>query len=397
VYTPCSKLYYNNAIVLDRLMMKKTLIGIVLMFLLLGCVDRLFYDITTPNRFGLSISGHITDDGGPHRVNVFRNFDTESRDSLKTGVSAKRVVISDADGNTAELSQVVSGVYETKAGDMTGRVGGIYKVTVELDDGRVYESKPDTLPAGGAIDTAYYKFVGRATPDNYIYEYEIYFNANRKAARSQTFFSWSNKMTYKSLTHPEYDHNQCYPRPDAPAICNFVPPCTGIKNVGTSAMPSWDQVGPCTCCTCWYDQYSPYLLLSDNIPPVDERYSDVLVDRIKQTGWNMMYKMRIEIMMQSLSLQSYRFWKTVRDQRSATTNIFQPITGKIQGNIVQVSGADVPVEGVFYATSVNSKVFYIVRGETPTNLIPSADFGNAIPCTRLAPNARTTMPSYWIE
>jgi hypothetical protein len=379
---------------------RRFVVCLFILFFVFGCVDRLFYDVATPGGFGMSISGHITDNGGPHRVNVFRNFDIESRDSLKTGVSARSVVISDGDGNSAELSQVMSGVYETKVNDITGRAGGIYKIKVELEDGRVYESVPDTLPIGGVIDTTWYKFVGRATPDNYIYEYEIYANSTSTADPSKTFFAWSNKMTYKATTKPEAELNPpCYPREDKPTICNFIAPCSGIKNVGNNASPVWNRVGPCTCCTCWYEQYSPYILLSDNYPSVNGRYKDVLVDRVRQSGWNMMYKMRIEVSMQSMSLQAYRFWKAVRDQRSATTNIFQPITGKIPGNIIQTKGADVPSEGVFYATSSNQKVFYISRGDTPISYIPKTDYKGAgwYPCQRLAPNYKTTMPSYWID
>jgi len=379
---------------------RRFVVSLILLFFTFGCVDRLFYDVATPSTFGLSISGHITDNGGPHRVNVFRNFDIESRDSLKTGISAKRVVISGNDGNSAELSQVMSGVYETKVDAITGKVGGVYKVTVELDDGRVFESVPDTLRPGGVIEKAWYKFTGRQTADNYIYEYEIYTDCTTDADLSKTFFTWTNKMTFKATTKPELELNPpCYPREDKPAVCNLVAPCSGIKNVGTNFEPSLVRVGPCTCCNCWYEQYSAYILLSDNYPNVDGRYREILVDRIKQTGWNMMYKMRIEVSMQSMSKQAYRFWKGVRDQRSATTNIFQPITGKIFGNIIQTKGTPVPVEGIFYGTSVSRNVFYIVRGDTPINLIPSTNYKGAgwYPCTRLAPNARTTPPSYWID
>lgn len=381
-------------------MKRRILIGIFILFFSFGCVDQLFYDIDSPGKYGLSISGHISDNAGPHRVNVFRNFDIESRDSLKTGISAKRVMISDDEGNDAVLSQVMSGVYETKAGDLTGKAGRVYKLTVELEDGRVYESEPDTLPAGGVIDSAYYKFTGRATPDNYIYEYEIYINSKTSADLSKTFFMWSDKMTYKATTKPESELNPpCYPREDKPTVCNFVAPCSGLKNIGSNYEPLFVREGPCTCCTCWYEQYGSYLLLSDNYPNVSGRYDRILVDRIKQTGWNMMYKMRIEVSMQSMSKQAYRFWKGVRDQRSATTNIFQPITGKIFGNIIQTKGTPVPVEGIFYGTSIDKKVFYIVRGDTPISFIPTTDYKGAgwFPCPRLAPNSTTTMPSYWID
>ncbi len=382
--------------------MRRPFVGAVILFISFGCVDRLFYDIASPDKFGLSISGHIDNTAGPHRVNVFRNFDIESRDSLKTGVSAKRVMILDDEGNAAELSQVQSGVYETQPNAIVGKPGGVYKVSVELEDGRVYESTPDTLHEGGVIDTAYYKFTGRPVESGYVYDYEIYANSSTKVDVSKTYFVWSNKMTYKALTKPEQEvalNPPCYPSPDKPTLCNFVAICTGLKNIGTNYDIIYERVGPCECCTCWYDEYSADIVLSDKYGSVGGRFREIPVDRVTQTGWNMMYKMRIEVSMQSLSPQAYRFWKAVRDQRSAITNIFQPITGKIPGNIIQTKGADSPAEGIFYATSLAQKVFYILRGDTPVQYIPTTDYKGAgwFPCPRLAPNATTTMPSFWID
>jgi len=381
---------------------RRFVVCLFLLFFAFGCVDRLFYDIAMSSKFGLSISGHITDNGGPHRVSVFRNFDVESRDSLKTGVSAKSVVITDADGNSANLSQVASGIYETKVNDIVGKVGGIYKVTVELEDGRVYESTPDTLPVGGVIDNAYYKYADRPVVDGYIYEYEIYANSKTNADLSKTFFMWSNKVTYKSTTKPELEYlvnPPCYRQLASPYYCNLVSPCTGLKNVGNNFLFVPEYVGPCECCTCWYDQYNRSIVLNDVYPSIDGVLSNIPVDKIEQTGWNMMYKMRVEISMNSLSKQGYRFWKALRDQREATTNIFQPITGKIPGNIIQTKGTTVPAEGIFYGTSLSQKVFYIVRGENPVSDIPTIDAKGIgyFPCQRLAPNSTTIMPSYWID
>ncbi len=380
--------------------MRRLLVGAFLLLILFGCVDRLFYDIPAPDKYGIAVSGHISNTSGPHRVNVFRNFDIESRDSLKSGVTADRVAIIDGDGNAFELTQIKSGIYETQAGAVVGEVGGVYKVRVELEDGNIYESIPDTLHEGGVIDKAYYKYTGHSTEGGYVFEYEIYANASTEVDVSRTYYAWSNKMTYKSLTKPEYEINPpCYPQPDRPTVCNFIAPCSGLRNTGTNFEPVIERVAPCECCTCWYDQYSVSIILSDKYGSVGGRFRDIPVDRVRLTGWNMMYKMRIEVNMQSLSPQAYLFWKAVRDQRSAVSNIFQPVTGKIPGNIVQVKGPDRSAEGIFYATAVSTNVFYIQRGDTPLADIPTTDFKGAgwFPCPRLAPYATTTMPPWWVD
>ena len=384
--------------------MRRSVAGIFLLFISFGCVDRLYYDVPAISSFGISISGHVSDQPGPYRVSIFRTFDIDSKDNIKTGVTANSVVISDNEGHSETLSQVQSGVYETKSDGMRGKVGGVYKVRVELADGRTYESDPDTLPKGGAIDSVYHKMVGRPTVSGYVYEFHVYANSSVEPGQDETYFSWTNKTTYKAETkpleemgEPPYLRSPCYRRPDN--VCNFVAPCSGYDNLGSTRFPDLQYTGPCTCCICWYDQYSQGVLLSDGFITTGGKYRDVLVDRVELTGWLMMFKARFEVSMQSLSPRAYKFWKAVRDQRSATNSLFQPLSGKIAGNINQVGGVDTPVFGVFYATAVTAKAFYISRGDFDISIIPTVDFpgAGAFPCYKLAPYSVTTAPSFWID
>src|SRR5262245_31532609 len=128
--------------------MKARLISLLVLLIAFGCVDRVFFDIPIPKAYDLSISGFISDQPGPYQVNVFRTFDIESTESTKTGITTKSVVISDSEGNAETLQQVESGVYQTSADGIRGKVGGVYKVKGELLDGRVYESSKDRLKTG---------------------------------------------------------------------------------------------------------------------------------------------------------------------------------------------------------------------------------------------------------
>lgn len=375
----------------------KKLISICSLLITFGCIDRVFYDVKIPEVFEVSIDGFISDQPPPYRVNVQRTFDTESNENLRAGVSA-RVTLIDAEGHSEEFTQVVSGVYETATNGIQGVVGGVYKIKVELDDGRIYESKPDTLYAGGTMDDVSWKFNSRPFVNGFQYYFEIYGDASTHEDLSKTHFMWRNKTTFKSTSRPEFEPGNCY-RIATEAKCNFVHPCTGLKNVGTDAMPKFERIGPCTCCTCWYDAYNPEVILNDHVVSVDGDFPEVVVDRIVLDGWYMMYKMRIETSIQSLSLQSYRFWKGIRDQYAANSNIFQPITGKIPGNIQEVSSTGLQARGIFYATSVNSKVYYIRRYDIDERIIPDARtfLSGRTPCFNLFPNFHLTQPSYWEE
>jgi len=169
--------------------------------------------------------------------------------------------------------------------------------------------------------------------------------------------------------------------------------------VGTNFAPKFDRIKPCECCVCWYDRYNDQVILNDKVASSGGGFRGVRTDRVPLTGWLLMYKMRAEVFMQSLSPQAREFWKNVRDQRTAVSNIFQPVTGKIKGNIVQTAGADEPAEGLFYATSIDTKVFYIFHDDVPENIIPTTKFKRSdwFSCLKLAPNATATEPAFWTE
>jgi hypothetical protein len=119
--------------------------------------------------------------------------------------------------------------------------------------------------------------------------------------------------------------------------------------------------------------------------------------RVPFNGWYLMYKMRVEASVLSLSPQSFRFWKAVRDQYTAVTNIFQPITGKIQGNMKQVGGEELPAMGLFYATAMSSQFTWIRPEDVVEEIPPTNPFAANVPCFKMFPNSTTTQPSFWTE
>jgi hypothetical protein len=274
-------------------------------------------------------------------------------------------------------------------------------VNVELPDGRVYQSVPDTLYPGGTLDSVYYKVASKPTINGFQYYFDIYGQSRTDVDLSKIHFTWQNKITFKALTHPEWEAipplKTCYRIPEE-GKCNFVHPCSGLKNIGTDFEPNIVRIGPCTCCVCWYDAYSSTVILNDKVGSVSGRFPELMIDHVPFSGWYLMYKMRVETSMQSLSPQAYDFWKAVRDQYTAVLNIFQPITGKIKGNIKQVGGEDSPAMGLFYATSLSSKVYYIHREDVREDFIPLINGdASATPCFNLFPFSSTVQPSYWIE
>jgi Domain of unknown function (DUF4249) len=384
------------------------LISIISILLLASCIDRINFDVNLPYDLPIAIDGHITNLPGPYQVSVSRSFDTQSTEYLRIPVSVSHIDLMDELGNHEELKEVAAGLYVTSPTGMQGRIGGVYKIRVELYDGRIYESLPDTILMPGRIDSLYHDFnlkLDAAGEQQYGFDLKVDAVGN---SGSETRYMWNLNGTFKAITHPEiYDPQKpqgCYPIPEDFGKCNFIPLCTGLRNVAprNAPAPSWKEVGPCECCTCWYKLFNSAPILSDNILTAKADYQALFIDRIPLDQWIFMFKIHTEVLQSTLTNNSFRFFKSIRDQKNAIGSLFQPITGKVPNNFIQITGTATPVNGIFYAAGVATKGIYITRDDVPNqSLIPEVDFnirGNGwFSCTELFPDASTTKPEFWVD
>ncbi len=383
-------------------------ISIISILLLASCIDRINFDINLPYDLPIAIDGHITNLPGPYQVTISRSFDTQSTEYLRTPVSAKQIILMDDLGNHEELTEVKAGLYETSATGMKGRIGGVYKIRIELFDDRIYESLPDTILTPGTVDTLYHDFnlkLDQAGVEQYGFDLKANSTGN---TGSETRYMWNMTATFKSITHPEkYDPDKpqgCYPIPEEFGKCNLVPLCTGLRNTAprNSRIPIFKDVGPCECCTCWYKLTNNAPILSDALLAAKANYNALLIYRIPLDQWMFMFKVHTEVTQSTLTLNSFRFFKSITEQKNAIGSLFQPITGKIPNTFIQIAGTATPINGIFYAAGVDSKSMYITRDDVPKqSLIPEVNFnirGNGwFSCLELFPDATMTKPAFWVD
>lgn len=376
---------------------------IVLMFLILSaCVDMMVFDISSQEIQGVSVSGLITDSPGPYHVSINSTFDIDSKESIKTPISVKHLILSDDLGTKEELNEVEPGSYVTSATGIQGEVGRVYTLRVEFWDGRIYESIPDTLMPPGVVDSVYFAFVETPTETEAVeYSFDIFTNASKGEGLNNQFM-WSMVGTFKSTIDPEQgrlDKYGCNPQDNGK--CNFYPLCTGLWNIGQGILSRavFERVGPCECCTCWYTVFNNKPILSDDKFIQAEHFSDIEVYNVPLSGWIFMNQFHAEVRQFSLTKNAFRFWGAIRDQRNAIGNIFQPVNGKVPLNFSQLAGENYPVYGIFYAAGMSTKSRYITRDDVPSTIpIPTpqkpADVGS---CLRLFPNASTNKPPFWVD
>ena len=368
-----------------------------LLFLSVSCIDRISLDgIRITESFPIVIDGFISSAPGPYIITVTKAYDIESTYSPKEPYPVKKLTVSDNRGQSEVLDNMGDGIYATNT--LQGEVGGVYTLRVELFDGRIYESVPDTLPAPGALDSVYYVYQQPADFNGFAVAPQYAVHVNSKGAGPNNRYMWQQTITFKANTHPENNDKGCYFFESA---CNFVPPCSGYRNLGTPQEKEMVQLFPCECCTCWYNIFNAAPVLSDAFFMNEGNYRNLEVGQIPISGWTFMEKVRVEVSMKSLGKSAFRYFKSIRDQKAANNSLFQPITGKIPINFVQLAGQQQDVYGIFYATGMNKKNFYITRAEVPNNqLLPTSENYNDlkigwVSCLELFPNATNVKPDFW--
>ncbi len=370
-----------------------------------GCVERLDIAQIATSNLPIVLNGFISDQPGPYHIKISRSFNIGTASSYQAPISVKELVLSDNLGTKETLLEVTPGNYETSPGGIRGVAGRIYKLNVELLNGKKYESVADTLSAPGNLDTVYYKFRTFATlKGTKDYYFDIYLDAGNSIANSY-YYLWKFKGTYKVITNPEADKEEepcSYTGIDCAgcSVCNKAQKCTGLRNIAPISSPSpiYFRFKPCDCCTCWYTIYSESPVISNYQFLQADGYKNIRVGTILIDNWMLQHKIYAEVNQLSLTRQGYQFYKAIKDQQEGAASLFQPASGRIPGNIEQKSGSSEPIVGIFYAASISSKTIIITKQDVPPFTYDFLPEGSPLPpknCLNLYPNSTNVKPSFW--
>jgi hypothetical protein len=380
-------------------------VALLLIGLSTACVDRINYEVVLPDNLPAAITGYISNEPGPYQVRITRSFDVESKDFPRIPVSAQRVTIFDDAGNNEVLTETNKGVYQTRPDGIQGKAGRVYVLKVEMTDGRTYESIPDTLLPQGKIERLYHAFSKKLDlSGNRTYGFDVTIDGHENSVGSGRYM-WNVVNTYKAITYPERampNTQQCYRVSDEVwgSKCNFVNPCSGVRNISPPLRPPvLERVGPCECCTCWYQQFNTAPILRDNGYMTSETYKALPVFRVPVDAWIFMFKTHVAVTQATLTFNTFEYFKRIEQQKNATGSLFQPVSGKIPTGFIQTAGNPTPVNGIFYAAGIDTQSIFISPDDVPNEIpIPTVSYTLGIglqSCLEMFPNATTVRPSFW--
>jgi hypothetical protein len=330
------------------------------LFVSFSCVDPIDLKLASEEE-RLVVDGIVTSAPGPYTIKLSTSLPFDNTQVLPGYFKAETkasVSISDNAGNVISLIEKKAGVYETPVG-FNAKVGNTYWLSIRLDDGRQYESSPETLEEVPALDSIHH-------------EYITYKRLIRNSQGSYVEVGATGFRLAGAWQDPPLERN--YYRWELSGIFEFF----SITDVPTIKQ-------------CWapLDRLESTVLLSD-----DEFYDGkqtvndlaiILYDRPTQ--------FLATVTQYRLSENAYNFWKSYQAQQFNTGSIFDPAPAPIAGNIRCITNPDETVLGFFGASGIFVKKLLINRFKS-SGMVSPTPYKEPIPgdCTKQEPNATNVKP-----
>ena len=151
------------------------------------------------------------------------------------------------------------------------------------------------------------------------------------------------------------------------------------------------KVSECTCCICWVNEYDSKPSVVDEEFIANDIFLDVELGFIPLTKMTLYDKIHVEIQELSLTKETYLFWKLIRAQIEGVSNIFQPPSADIKGNVKAVNSNE-EVLGIFWAAGIHKKSIYINQDDVPYLIEPIDTL--IAPCLFFL-NSSNQKPTFW--
>jgi len=327
---------------LSAIKSKQTLLSFAILLLfslsLYTCTDSL-KGVTKTADGVLVVEGSVTDRPGPYGVKLYlKSLDVNIK--TKTPVLNADVVVSDDKGNSYPFTEGDKGHYVSDPADFTGIPGRCYKLKIELDNGKTYQSKSEKLKAAPVVDTIYPIFIKKiSTQGTSTGTFDLVGVLNDPSTKGD-YYRW--------------DWTHYYPK----NICNV------YKQDGLNYESA--------CCETCFGIQRPWgkAIIASDV------YSNGY--RMRQKLSTISYDTRadyfIVVDLYNIPESTYQFWRNINNLIGTSNANAQETPITIPSNIVNVDNPKDQVFGVFTVAGFSRKSFYVKRNyvrEEPNLLTPS--------------------------
>lgn len=318
--------------------MKNIFYGLVLAIVVGGinsCVDPYEVEIEDGAQL-LTVEGMITTEPGRHSIKLTRS-DTYGSvfEGLIRPVTLATVVVRDDLGNVTYLAEdsESKGNYLTPD-DFAAIAGRSYSLQIQLQDGKVYTSLPETVGNPVPLGNVDYYSVeipveGELEPDSgvrFVVDVE-------DPGEENNFYYWRTENAMFQLNARPDLHRDRQTGAPAPKECCFV--CYLAEDVGNRSV---------------------FIANDDDFNGLTTRLTAMF---IPDDGLRFITTFRMDLRQLTISAGAYRFLRLVKQQTEVSGSVFDPPPANIRGNMISLDDPDEVVLGYFMAAGETNERFYI--------------------------------------
>ena len=271
----------------------------------------------------LVIYGMVTTENGPHEITILKTSKID--DNIADSVGSANVSLSDDKGNTIPLREVSKGRYHTPE-TFAGQIGTKYKLNIELEEGKQYESEyVELIDVPGISELKAVHITKPATATTKEDEgYQFYINTEQSNS-VQKYFKWDiiDDWEFKMPFH--------------------------IYLYWDGASLTWVNIPY----ICYHQSHLKDILIAD-LNDFQINYLTNYPLNFVSKSFKLQFGYGINVRQYALSDFSYNFWKGAIENNSPDPmNSKQPY--QLAGNLKCISNPDEPVFGIFEASAVKVK------------------------------------------
>ncbi len=343
-------------------------------FIINSCIEKFDYVSPSDERY-LVVDGIITQKNTIHKLNL--NYSTYYGSLSPPKVMQAKVRLYDEYGNYEDYVESEKGVYYLYGNQIERNPGTAYFIEIQLKNGKVYHSHPQTMPGILKPDSLYVEreIVNEITESGTVIEknqLKIQINTPIKENNQPYYFIWRSNHVY-SLTEV-----QCHPLV-YPKVCYVEQPVNP------------EQIN---------------IFSSENLD--DQPLRDFEVGRIYiEPFWQFYEKHFYNVGQFSITEETYQYWETVKKIAFPTGSIFDTPPAPIRGNVYNVNDPGELVLGYFEVSAVDTirtwtnysffKPMYIYDRCNDLYLYQAFNDPACCNCLYNLDDATTTRPHYWGE
>lgn len=337
-------------------------------FAVAGCIDPVDFNVKTTD-LQLVVNGFITDQPGPYTVTLYKARRLKADLDFSVPVTGASITIFSDAGEEETLTETIEGTYVTS--QIVGEIGKSYFIKITTSDGAAYESIPEKIRPAGEIESLTYEYEMSRDPqdlDNTADNFRVIVGS-RTSPGEESFIRWRVVGTYQIETRP-------WLRTPVPY------PCSG--ETGTNGIA-------CTCCTCWISRYDEIPTIADEQHINGNEFRHITIGRVPIRSEFFVDKYHVAVSQMSLTQSTYNYFRLIKAQKEGVSSLFQPVSGKLRGNINRLNGEE-EVQGIFWAAGVTTSTLTITKDNLPYTLMPAPQ--PIIECDVLK-NSTATKPDFW--